>query len=208
MTTNIVSTLVVATTSPPIAGPMRKARLSMVLDAPLAAVSSPGWDVSEGSQASWAGRNTHPTSGASVARTSTTQAGASTTRATTAAATSPARTRVETRRTALRERRSTTVEPKGVATAMRASRTPAQSPTRAAPPSRYAQTVTAVEYAQSPTSEAARASCIRLREGLANTARRARHVSPRAARPLFGRASGCSVSTATASLRPRVPVSA
>ena len=75
VTTNIVSTLVVATTRPPMAGPMRKARLSIVLDAPLAAVSSPGCEVSDGSQASWAGRNTHPTSGVRVASTRTTHAG-------------------------------------------------------------------------------------------------------------------------------------
>ena len=114
VTTNIVSTLVVATTRPPMAGPMRKARLSIVLDAPFAAVSSPGCDVSEGSQASWAGRNTHPTSGTIVASTSTTQAGASTTSATTAATTRPDRTRVDTSSTALRDRRSTTEAPSGV----------------------------------------------------------------------------------------------
>ncbi len=112
VTTNIVSTLVVATTSPPMAGPMRKARLSIVLEAPLAAVSSPGCEVSEGSQASWAGRNTHPTSGIRVASTSTTHAGASTTSATTAATTSTDRTTVDTSSTALRDSRSTTEAPR------------------------------------------------------------------------------------------------
>ena len=136
VTTNIVSTLVVATTRPPIAGPTRNARLSIVLEAPLAAVSSAGWSVREGSQASWAGRKTQPTSGASVARTRTTHVGASRTRATTAAATRAARTSVDTRSTPLREIRSTTELPRGVATAMSASRIPAHRPTSGAPPSR------------------------------------------------------------------------
>ena len=54
-------TLVVVTSSAPKAGPRKKARLSIVLDAPLAAVSSSGRRVSDGIQAICAGRKTQPT---------------------------------------------------------------------------------------------------------------------------------------------------
>ena len=49
-----------ATSSAPRAGPRKKARLSIVLEAPLAAVSSSGRRVSDGIQAICAGRNTQP----------------------------------------------------------------------------------------------------------------------------------------------------
>ena len=82
------STLVVDTSSAPSAGPTKKARLSMVLDAPLAAVSSSGRRVSDGIQAIWAGRKTQPMSESSVATTRMTAAGASMNRQTVATAAS------------------------------------------------------------------------------------------------------------------------
>ena len=72
-----VGTFVAVTSSAPSAGPMKNARLSMVLEAPFAAVSSAGLLVSDGIQAIWAGRKTQPTRAARVATTRTDQVGAS-----------------------------------------------------------------------------------------------------------------------------------
>ncbi len=90
---NTTSTLVVVTRRAPRAGPTKKARLSMVLEVPLAAVSSSGREVSDGIHAIWAGRKTQPTTESRVATTSTAPTGAPVTRQAVATTASPARSR-------------------------------------------------------------------------------------------------------------------
>ena len=63
--------------SAPMAGPRKKARLSMVLEAPLAAVSSSGVLARDGIHAICAGRNTQPMSELSVASARIASVGAS-----------------------------------------------------------------------------------------------------------------------------------
>jgi hypothetical protein len=55
-TKNTTGMLVVASSTPPSAGPRKMPTLSMVLEATLAAVSSSGLLASDGSRAAWAGR--------------------------------------------------------------------------------------------------------------------------------------------------------
>ena len=129
-----VGTLVAVTSSAPSAGPMKNARLSMVLEAPFAAVSSAGLLVSDGIQAIWAGRKTEPPRAARVATTRTDQVGASTSTRTAATATRQARTRSEPMRIALRGRRSASDEPSGAATAMSRRRIAPQMPMSLTPP--------------------------------------------------------------------------
>ena len=106
----------------------------MVLEVPLAAVSSSGREVSDGIHAIWAGRKTQPTTESSVATTSTTPAGASITRQTVATTASPARSTSLAMSTVLRGSRSASTEPMGEAKAMSSRRTAPQTPTRRAPP--------------------------------------------------------------------------
>ena len=56
MAANTVSTFVVASNSPPSAGPMKLPTLTIVLVATFAAVSSSGVRASDGSSAAWAGQ--------------------------------------------------------------------------------------------------------------------------------------------------------
>ena len=56
-----------ASNSPPSAGPAKKPTLSIVLEATLAAVSSPESRASFGKSAAWAGRNGVPASDVTIA---------------------------------------------------------------------------------------------------------------------------------------------
>ena len=129
-----VGTLVAVTSSAPSAGPMKNARLSMVLEAPFAAVSSAGLLVSDGIQDIWAGRKTEPPRAARVATTRTDKVGASTSTSTAATDTRQARTRSEPMRIAFRGRRSASDEPSGAATAMSRRRIAPQMPMSLTPP--------------------------------------------------------------------------
>ena len=119
---------------PPKAGPTKKARLSIVLEVPFAAVSSSGVLTRFGSSAATAGRKGAATRAVHVARTNTTITGASRQIRTAAARTRPPRMRSLVTITRLRGKRSANVEAKGVTTAMRISRTVPQMPTAATPP--------------------------------------------------------------------------
>ena len=71
--------------------------------------------------------------------------------------------------TFLRAIRSAKVAPSGAVTAMRPSRMPVQTPTAVTPPTPYAQTVTAVAYAQSPIIDPVRAIWTRRSPGFRKT---------------------------------------
>src|SRR4051794_16027239 len=73
--------------------------------------------------------------------------------------------------TSLRLCRSASIEANGAATAIEISRTTPHTPTAVAPPTPYAQTVTAVAYAQSPIIEPANARLTRRSPGLRKTVR-------------------------------------
>ena len=115
--------------SAPSAGPTKKARLSMVLEAPLAAVSSSGVLARDGIQAIWAGRNTQPMRELSVASARIDSVGAPTAMSAAAMLTRTERVRSEPMSTALRGSRSASVDPMGAAKAMSSSRTAPQTPT-------------------------------------------------------------------------------
>ena len=127
VTTNIVSTLVVATTSPPMAGPMRKARLSIVLEAPLAAVSSAGCGSARAARRLGGPKTTRRAGPGSRAR-------GRPTRGRRPAAPRPPPRRAPTdqgghEQHALARKRVDERGPEGVATAISASRTPAHRAT-------------------------------------------------------------------------------
>ena len=106
----------------------------MVLDVPFDAVSSWGLLASVGINARWAHRNGVPSSDDRVASTKMGAAGVSRTRHNVAAITRTARIRSEKIMTFLRGLRSDHVAAKGAVTAIRARRTPVQTPTAVTPP--------------------------------------------------------------------------
>ena len=75
LTAKTAATSATASRNPASAGPTKNARLSTVLETPLAAVSSSGVFTSDGVSASCAGRKAVPTIGERVASTKTTAAG-------------------------------------------------------------------------------------------------------------------------------------
>ena len=116
------------------AGPRKNARLSVVLDAPLAAVSSSGVLTSLGSSAATAGRNGAATSDGSVASA---KMRIGVTSAQMRAGHGEADRRPDQAvltMISFRGSRSTSIEANGVTTAIRISRTVPQMPIAATPP--------------------------------------------------------------------------
>src|SRR5437899_1456222 len=167
--TNTTCISVTTSRSPPMAGPTKKATLSSVLTVPFAAVSSAGSRARAGSIADSDGRKGEPAMDASVARMNTVQAGASVATSAAATDTSTARDRSDPIITYLRGSRSASIAANGVTKLKSPSLATPQTPTAVAPPTPYAQTATAVLYAQSPISEPANARLIRRRPGFLNT---------------------------------------
>ena len=139
LNTTTTGTPIAVTRRPPIAGPTKKARLSMVLAVPFAAVSSSGVFTSFGVRAATAGRNGAPTRGARVASTNTVHDGASAQMRPATAEQIAALIRSVLIMTILRGSRSTRVEANGVTIVMSTRRTVNQMPTARAPPTSYTQ---------------------------------------------------------------------
>ena len=132
--TNSTGTPVTTSSSPAMAGPMKKARLSSVLLIAFAAVSSCGELASRGSSAASAGRNGPPMKPTITARVTTTSGGPSSQIKTAAISTRPARSRSVVIRNAFLGHRSTSVVRNGSPRAISSNRATAYPPTYAAPP--------------------------------------------------------------------------
>ena len=182
--------------SAPRAGPRKKARLSIVLEAPLAAVSSSGVLARDGIQAICAGRKTQPMSEISVASTRIDSVGASTAMSAAAMLDEQARMRSEPMSTALRGSRSARVDPMGAAKAMSSSRTAPQTPTSVGAALAVGPHDDGGGVGPVADHRPGEGSSIRRRAGLTKTDRREVHVSRRAPRTTPGGATSGSASTA------------